>query len=105
MKNHVWFNLTHVCRKWRTVIFASASRLDLSITVGPEKPGHIKAILSGPLPIHIDYKCRFREITGSALWRMRAALKHHDRVREIALEGTSADFDKFFKVTNCPFPH
>jgi hypothetical protein len=36
---------------------------------------------------------------------MRAALKHHrDRVREIAFEGSSASFDKFFRVTNCPFP-
>jgi hypothetical protein len=79
--------------------------LDLSITVGPEKPGHIKAILSGPFPILVNYKGMYRDITGSALWRMRAALKQHrDRVREIAFEGTRANFDKFFAVTNCAFP-
>ena len=44
-KKHVWFNLTHVCRKWRAIMFASSSRLDLGITVGPQKPGHIKTIL------------------------------------------------------------
>jgi hypothetical protein len=104
-KKHVWIDLTHVCRKWRAVVFASYSRLDLGITVGPEKPGHIKTILSGPLPIFIDYKGMYRDISGSALWRMRAALKHHhDRVREIAFEGTNTNFDKILKVTQCAFP-
>jgi hypothetical protein len=35
---------------------------------------------------------------------MRTPLKHQDRIREIAFEGTSAWFDEFFKATNCPFP-
>jgi hypothetical protein len=62
-KNHTWINLTHVCRKWCAVMFASSSRLDL-ITVGPKKPGHIKTILSGHLPILIDYKCMHEDLTG-----------------------------------------
>jgi hypothetical protein len=79
--------------------------LDLSITVGPEKPGHIKTILSGPFPIFVNYKCNREDITGSALWRMRATLKYRrDRVREIVFCGTRANFDKFFKVTDCAFP-
>jgi hypothetical protein len=56
--------------------------LDLGVTLGPEKPDHIETILSGPLPILIGYKCLYREITGSALWRMDAAIRHHDRVRD-----------------------
>ncbi|KAF8484019.1 hypothetical protein DFH94DRAFT_334845 [Russula ochroleuca] len=103
-KRHMWISLTHVCRKWRAVVFASASRLDLGITVGPEKPDHIKTILSGPLPISIDYRHMYKNITDSALWRIHAALRHHDRVREISFEGTGANFDKFIKATNCPFP-
>jgi hypothetical protein len=103
-KRHVWIILAHVCRQWRAVVFASASRLDLGVTVGPEKPDHIKTILSGPLPIFIDYNCSRGKITGSALWRMHAALRHHDRVREIAFVGKSVNFDKFFKATNRPFP-
>jgi hypothetical protein len=100
----IWFSLAHVCRKWRAVVFASASRLDLGIPVGPDKPRHIKTILSGSLPILVNYRCRYRDITGSALWRMRAALKHHDRVRGISFEGSGANFDKFIKATNFPFP-
>jgi hypothetical protein len=106
-------------------MFASVTRLDLGITVGPEKPGHIKTILSGPLPIFLDFRCIYHPIhdreedtagdivdidaiptgiTGSALWRMRAVLKHHpDRVRDITFEGEWTRFNKFFKMTNCAF--
>jgi len=103
-KNYMWLNLAHVCRRWRAVMFASSSRLDLSITVAPQKPGHIKTILSSPLPIFIEYKCLYGDITGSALWRMRAALGHRDRVREISFEGSNAGFKKFFRATRRPFP-
>jgi hypothetical protein len=85
-------------------MFGSSSRLDLGITVGPQKPGNIKTILSSSLPIFIDYRLTDGDITGSALWRLRAALKHHDRVREISFEVTSANFNTFFRVTGCHFP-
>jgi hypothetical protein len=80
--------------------------LDLGIIVGPEKPDDINLILSGPLPIIFDYKCRYKGITSSALGRMRAALEHHhhDRVREITFEETSLNFEEFFEVTDCAFP-
>jgi hypothetical protein len=104
-REYVWFDLAHVCRKWRAVMFASVSRLDLGITVGPEKPGHIKTILLGLWPILIDYRCMYEEITGSSFWRLRVALTHHhDRVRKIAFDGSRVNFDKFFEVTNCVFP-
>ena len=103
---YAWFNLVHVCRRWREVVFASSSRLDLNIIVEPKKPGHIKTILSGRLPILIDYSDLDpgADITASALWRMRAALRHRDRVREISLYGWDAIFRKFIKATNYHFP-
>jgi hypothetical protein len=103
-EKHVWFNLAHVNRQWRAVMFASSYRLDLNVTVGPIKPDHIKKILSGPLPFFIDYKNMHGEITRSAHWRMRAALRHHDRVRKIAFEWSNTNFDEFFKDTKCTFP-
>jgi hypothetical protein len=104
-KNHVWLILAHVCRNWRAIVFASSSRLDSCITVGSEKPGHIKTILSGHLPILIDYGCMHGDITGSALWRMRAALRHQDRVREIVFGGTNAWFEEFSRRPTAPIPH
>ena len=103
-KKYVWLNLTHVCRRWRVVVFTSSSRLDLSITVGPQKPGHIKTILSSPLPISIEYHCLYGDITGSAIWRMHAALRHRDRVREIFFGGSGVIFGKFIRATNYHFP-
>ena len=87
-------------------MFASASRLDLNVIVGPEKPGHIKSILSGHLPIIIDYPhmCGPRGVIRSALWRMRAALIHRDRIREIAFRGCGSDVKKFIMAANHHFP-
>ena len=105
-KNYVWLNLAHVCKRWRDVMIASSSRLDLDITVGPQKPGHIKTFLSIPLPIFVCYNCYYGygDITGSALWRMRAALRHRDRVREISFQGSKASFNDFFRATVYHFP-
>jgi hypothetical protein len=109
-ERYAWVNLAHVCRNWRTVVFAHPSHLNLCITVGPRKPNHIETILSGPFQILIDYKYINKDIDRSftsnppALRRLHAALKHPDRVRGITFEGTSAGFDKFFEATNCPFP-
>jgi hypothetical protein len=97
-KKHAWLNLVHVCRRWRAVVFASSSRLDLSVTVGPKNPNHIKTILSSALPIFIKYEYYpGEETTGSALWRMRAALKCRDRVRGISIGGKVVDLIEFIK--------
>jgi hypothetical protein len=86
-------------------MLASSSRLDLIITVGPQKPGHIQTILSSPLPIFLEYECWFEDdITGSALWRMRAALGQRDRVRGISFGGQIVSFQKFIRETNFHFP-
>ena len=89
-------------------MFASFSRLDLGITLGPQRPSHVKAILSGPFPIFVEYTgIGIRCFTDSELRPMRIALKHpshRDRVREISFEGICANFNKLFEVTNFPFP-
>src|SRR5258708_15344702 len=39
------------------------------------------------------------DVTGSALWRMRATLREHDRVREVSFEGKNGSFEIFIKAT------
>ena len=109
--NHGWFNLSHVCRKWRAVMFASSSRLQLGISVKPYNLGDIdlKMVLSDPLPIIINFMNTYRDISGSNLQRMRTALeRHRGRVRGIAFRGESVQFDKYFErfseVTESTFP-
>ena len=94
-------------------MFASSSRLDLSITIAPQtqKPGHIKTILSSSLPISIDFRYWSEDVTDNDIWRMRAALGHRDRVREIYIHFggctrrvTGVSFGKFFRATSYHFP-
>ena len=88
-------------------MFASSSRLDLGVTVGPQKPNLGKTTLSGPLPILVDYTGvhKYRDLTDRELRNMHTVLGHYRaRVREISFEGRSADFNKFFDMTNFPFP-
>ena len=104
-KKFGWLNLAHVCRRWRAAVLASSSRLDLTITVGPRKPDHIQTVLSSPLPIFLEYQCWFEDdITGSALWRMRAALRQRDRVRGISFGGQTVSYETFIRETNFHFP-
>lgn len=103
-KKYLWFNLTHVCRRWRAVVFASASRLDLTITLGPQGPDDIEKTLPGPLQILVNYRCKDVPVTDSALRRLRSALEHRDRVREIYSCGPTVWFDVFFEATKCSFP-
>jgi hypothetical protein len=81
---------------------------DLNINVGPEMPGHIKTILSGYLPILVNYLrlCgSLGNIAGSALWRMHAALGHRDRVREISFGGWDViSIGNFIRATSYRFP-
>jgi hypothetical protein len=100
-----WFKLIHVCKRWRTVMFASSSRLDLCFVLKPRtrKGGNIKTILSRhfpPLPIDINYDYQISK----AMSRILAALKHPGRIRGINLIGTGADLQKVFRATRCPFP-
>ena len=103
-KKYLWFNLTHVCRRWRAVVFASASRLDLTITLGPQGPDDIETTLPGSLQILVNYRYKDVPVTHSALWRLRSSLEHRDRVREIYLCGLNIWFDVFFEATKCSFP-
>lgn len=68
-KEYAWFNITHVCRRWHAVMFASSSRLDLNIIVGPKKPSHIKKILSGHFSILSDCWSLYQlwDVTGGVI--------------------------------------
>jgi hypothetical protein len=65
----------------------------------------MKTILSPrlqPLPIVIYYS--LAPFDSKDISRLHSALRHHDRVCEIAIVGLKADFTKFLKDTKRPFP-
>ena len=95
-----WFKLIHVCKRWRAVVFASSSRLDLCFVLTPRNGGHMKTIMSRhfpPLPIIINFPYNY---TAKDMGRVVAALKRPDRIRGIAFTGSTGtdDLSKLFKV-------
>ena len=95
-----WFKLIHVCKRWRAVVFASSSRLDLCFLLTPRNGGHMKTIMSRhfpPLPIIINFPYKY---TAKDMGRVVAALKRPDRIRGIAFTGSTGTdvLNKLFKV-------
>ena len=50
-----WYELAHVCRRWRTIILGSASYLDLSLVCTNGTPVADMLAHSPPLPLVVDY--------------------------------------------------
>jgi hypothetical protein len=103
-----WFKLIHVCKRWRTVILASSSRLELCFVLIPKNAGNLETIISHhfpPLPIDIIHDYEDGAVKAEDMGRMLAALKLPDRIRGVTLTATTAELDNFFRATNhCSFP-
>jgi hypothetical protein len=76
-----WYQLIHVCQKWRSVVFAAPNFLNLKLVCGPRTRVELTGIWP-PLPIIIR---------NMADWSMpedydfNAAIVHHNRVSVISL--------------------
>ena len=79
-----WYNLAHVCQRWRNVVLGTAPYLGVSLVCTYGTPVADMLAHSPPLPLVIDYHTIDRDITedeeGAIL-----ALKHSDRVRHVRL--------------------
>ena len=76
-----WHRLVHVCRKWRSVVFASPTFLELSLVCGPSTRVELIGIWP-PLPIIIKNAVDFPMPED---YDFDAAIEHHNRVYEIVL--------------------
>ena len=110
-RKHGWFKLVHVCRKWRRIVLASPSRLDLSLVLIKHNPGKMQTVYTPrlpPIPIRIDYDHSFRTMTNKDIDRVVAALRQRDRrVRGIVFKGgdlQQQQLEKVFKAMKRPFP-
>jgi hypothetical protein len=77
-----WRTLVHVCKRWRSVVFSSALRLELGLFCTNRRP--VKKLLDiwPPLPIFIHAESPLWDVTNTL-----AALKQHDRVWGIWIDG------------------
>ena len=96
-----WITLAHVCRRWRSVVFQSPSRLNLQLLCTPKTPARSIQDIWPPLPLIIH---GYDNSTSSAD-NIITALEHNDRVCQITL----SYFSSVESVTNStamqkPFP-
>ncbi|KAI0249048.1 hypothetical protein BJV78DRAFT_1156085 [Lactifluus subvellereus] len=80
-----WYKLAQVCQRWRYLILASPSRLDLQLVCTYGTPVADMLAHSPPLPLTINYENDGRETTVEDEEGILLALQHRDRVRRIRL--------------------
>ncbi|KAI0295425.1 hypothetical protein B0F90DRAFT_1919333 [Multifurca ochricompacta] len=101
-----WHRLTHVCRRWRYLIFASPRRLDLRFLCTYGTPVRRALDYWPALPISIQYG-EVRKRTSLTLKdedNIIAALEHPARTSKIQLALTNSLFDKLSALKQQPFP-
>jgi hypothetical protein len=96
-----WHTLVCVCRRWRTLVFASPHRLNLRIACTNKTPAREKLDVWPRFPIVVSCYCH----SIVSLDNIKAALEHHDRVCQIKL-GVHYEFNtaEVFAALEVPFP-
>ena len=101
---HVWYELVHVCRRWRCLVFASPRRLHLRLLCTHKRPVKETLDVWPELPIairaHDFMPTRIQTLETNVI----AALEHHDRVCDIFIGGYPTSLMKIFSTMNKPFP-
>jgi hypothetical protein len=100
-----WHTLVHVCRWWRSVVFASPCRLDLRLLCTGRRS--VRAMLDFGLafPIQIDYYCSWMCVPEMMLNNVITALEHPDRVRHITIRNFPETWEEaLVEAMQVPFP-
>jgi hypothetical protein len=94
-----WHRLTHVCRRWRRIVFASPRALDLRLYCLPGTPV-LKIGCWPAFPINLQYmECQvFDPHTSEDEDNILAALKHSDRIHFISLIVTESLLEKLGSI-------
>ena len=80
-----WYELVHVCQRWRNVILGSASYLGLSLVCTHGTPVADMLAYSPPLPLVVDFFNQNHEITTEDKDGAILALKKRDRIHRVRL--------------------
>ena len=96
-----WHRLAHVCRRWRSIVFASPNALDLKLVCGPSTCVELTSIWP-PFPVIIS------DLGGELMpddYDFDAAIVHPSRVQEINFAHLSRlQFLRFTSATREPLP-
>ena len=102
-----WCNLAHVCQRWRSIIFRSASYLGVSLVCTYGTPVADMLAHSPPLPLIVRYATEGREITTDDEQGIIFALKQRHRVLRVRVRLTTPYtglLEKFIVVMDEEYP-
>ena len=100
---HAWQSLVHVCRQWRTLVFASPRRLNLRLYCTPRTTRDMLNVWPA-LPLLI-WGSPFPAFPPEGVDNIIALLQHSDRVCDINLSNIpSLDLEKITAAMQKPFP-
>ncbi|KAH9068000.1 hypothetical protein EDB83DRAFT_669191 [Lactarius deliciosus] len=99
-----WCKLSHVCRRWRHIIYSSAFHLGMHIVCTNGTPRIETLNHLPPLPLCVDYRCATATISGQDESGIYHALLLRDRVCRIVLHLPPLIFRKFLMLMDRPFP-
>jgi hypothetical protein len=98
-----WHTLVHVCQKWRNVVFLSPHRLNLQLHCSPRTPAKRMLDIWPSFPIVIHHFGL--TASESRMHNITAALKHNERVCQIALTPIPDwHWETFMTAMSHPFP-
>jgi hypothetical protein len=97
-----WYRLVQVCRRWRYLIFGSASHLRICLVWTPGMPVANMLAHSPPLPLTIDHYVS--DVTAEDEEGILLALQHRERVRRIRLVMPISSLRKLITAIDGEFP-
>jgi len=99
-----WYILTHVCRRWRELVLASAFHLGLCLVCTHGTPVAKMLAHSPALPLIVDYVDQDREMTLQDEDGILIALGHLDRIRRIRLRLPVSNLQRVIVAMDEKFP-
>jgi len=99
-----WYSLVHVCQRWRYLILASSSYLDLCLVCTNGAPVSEMLTYLPPLPLIVDYWDSINTANRQDLNNFFLAIKHRNRVRRIRLRMFSNTMQMLISAMDVQFP-
>jgi F-box-like len=101
-----WQTLVHVCRRWRSIVFGSPSRLNLRLVCTPYTPVEDLLDVWPALPFFIWGYTDESDYTTESVDNITALLEHSDRVCNIDLRDIpNSHLESISAAMQVPFPN
>ena len=98
-----WYQLAHVCQRWRNLILGSSSYLGLSLVCANGTPVENMLTHSPPLPLTVDY-VGIDDITADDEQGILLALEQRHRVRHLRLLAPVRNLQELIMEIDGEFP-